>query len=137
MSTRARDLIARVRSSPDPELFACATETGDACSLVAVKRKPVPAFWKAIRKVGPTTPTGVIQTWSMPIPALEQLTSKSREMILQQVEKGAPRWFPWRDIHVDADKTTVLFAIPVIAYDVCSGETSASMTTASITVTGP
>jgi hypothetical protein len=48
----------------------------------------------------------------MPIPALEQLTGKTRQMVIKEVEKGAPRWFPWRDIHIDPDKTTVSFAIP-------------------------
>ncbi|HWO18297.1 MAG TPA: AAA family ATPase [Kofleriaceae bacterium] len=50
----------------------------------------------------------------MPIPALEQLTRKTREEVIKEVSKGAPRWFPWRDIHIDPDKTTVSFAIPEV-----------------------
>jgi predicted ATP-binding protein involved in virulence len=57
----------------------------------------------------------------MPIPALVHLTGKSGRMVIREIEKGAPRWFPWRDIHLDPDKTTVSFAIPETSHGLGEG----------------
>lgn len=69
-------------------------------------------LWKAIRKVGPSTPTGVLQSWQLPIRALETLTGATRERILREIQKAPPRSFPWRDVQLDLDRTTILFSIP-------------------------
>src|SRR5207237_10931529 len=116
-----RDSLDRCRSTwplqpPCSRAVACAIETSEDRSPVSLKKKPPIGFWKAVRKVGPSTPTGVLQTWSMPISALQQLTGSTRDTILKEVQKGAPGWFPWSDVQIDLDKTTVLFAIPEAAH---------------------
>ena len=102
---------------------------------MSVKKKPSSEFWRAIRKVGPSTPTGVLQTWSMPISALQQLTGRTRATILTHAQKGAPSWFPWRDIQIDLDKTTILFAIPETAR--ANGEKIANLCAGIISFTCP
>lgn len=68
-------------------------------------------FWNAVKRVAPTTPTGPRQSWSVPISALGEITGSSNATILRQVNKGAPSWFPWSDVQVDPDRTTLWFTL--------------------------